>query len=93
MFHNCVSLQKLNLSKFNTSKTKAMYEMFAGCKSITELDLSNFNIRNSCNLSSMFTKFSSNGVVRINQKAKKAIENNGGSDSSYVKHWEIVDEK
>jgi surface protein len=46
MFCGCDKLKELNLSSFNTSKTKNMCFMFGFCAGLKELDLSNFVILN-----------------------------------------------
>ena len=43
MFSSCINLEKLNISKFDTSKVIYMSYMFSYCKSLTSLDLLNFN--------------------------------------------------
>ena len=53
MFNDCVSLESLDLSHFNTSKVTNMYGMFWSVP-LTTLDLSTFNTSNVTNMASMF---------------------------------------
>ena len=50
MFYNCRSLEKLNLSNFNTNNIKDKNKIFWGCSSLKELQmpnsLKNFFIKN-----------------------------------------------
>ena len=64
MFMNCLSLTKINLSKFNTQNVTNMRSMFGGCTSLTNINLSNFNTQNVTNMMSMFNGCSS--LVNIN---------------------------
>lgn len=59
MFQNCTSLEKLNLSSFDTSKVYDMSDMFNGCTSLISLDLSNFNTSCLSSIGGMFTNCSS----------------------------------
>lgn len=43
MFHNCESLEALDLSTFNTENVTNMFGMFDSCKSLKSLNLSSFN--------------------------------------------------
>ena len=43
MFNKCSSLQRLNLSNFNTNNVTNMSYMFNECRSLKELDISYFN--------------------------------------------------
>ena len=54
MFHYCISLTSLNVSKFNTLKVTNMIAMFWCCKSLTSLDVSNFNTQNVIYMGDMF---------------------------------------
>ena len=54
MFHDWSSLQKLNLSSFNTHNVTDMSGMFHGCLSLTKLDIFNFNINGEIDMSYIF---------------------------------------
>ena len=43
MFYDCTSLEKIDLSSFDTSRVTNMHAMFYDCVSLKSLDLSNFN--------------------------------------------------
>ena len=44
MFYHCESLQKLDLSSFNTDNVLRMKNMFYCCKSLKNLDISHFSV-------------------------------------------------
>ena len=54
MFCGCSSLNKLNLSNFNTQNVTNMACMFSDCCSLTNLNLSNFNTQNVTNMRCLF---------------------------------------
>ncbi|WP_290776086.1 BspA family leucine-rich repeat surface protein [Anaerofustis sp.] len=54
MFCECRSLEKLDLSNFDTGKVKTMEDMFRGAYKIESLDLSSFNTENVENMRFMF---------------------------------------
>ena len=54
MFSNCKSLNKLNLSNFNTNKVKNMNKMFENCESLIKLNISNFKINRETKTLNMF---------------------------------------
>ena len=54
MLYNCLSLNTLNLSNFDTSNVKGMDKMFYNCILITSLDLSNFNTSQVQKMNNMF---------------------------------------
>ena len=54
MFNNCISLQEVDLSEFDTSKVTNMSGMFLNNKSLSKLDLSNFDTSKVTDMSSMF---------------------------------------
>ena len=55
MFQNCLSLAKIDVSHFDTSKVTDMSYMFYGLYyNLTSLDVSNFDTRNVTGMSSMF---------------------------------------
>ena len=59
MFKGCSSLKELNLSNFNTSKTKDMRFLFENCSSLKKLNLSNFNVGYASDTKGMFEGCSS----------------------------------
>ena len=72
-FENCTSLDKVNLTHFDSSKVATMDHMFYNCKSLTSLDFSEFNLENLVNSSFMFCgcikiteiKFNNNSLTKI----------------------------
>ena len=54
MFDECSSLNKLNVSNFNTNNVGNMSYMFYNCSSLKELNLSNFNTSNAIDIKGMF---------------------------------------
>ena len=42
MFNQCMSLESLTLSNFNTSKVRSAYFMFGWCRALKDLDISSF---------------------------------------------------
>ena len=54
MFSNCKSLNKLNLSNFNTNKVEYMNNMFENCESLIKLNISNFKINKETENEKMF---------------------------------------
>lgn len=54
MFHDCTSLQTLDLSSWNTENVTSMNGMFRGCTSLQTLDLSSFNTGKVNGMSYMF---------------------------------------
>ena len=55
MFRDCVRLEELDLSGWNTSNVKSMNAMFAGCSGLKKLDLSPFDTSSVTNMASMFS--------------------------------------
>lgn len=54
MFHQCSSLESLDLSSFNTSNVTDMSQMFSYCSMLKELNVSSFDTRNVTNMHTMF---------------------------------------
>ncbi|WP_236994500.1 BspA family leucine-rich repeat surface protein, partial [Listeria monocytogenes] len=54
MFDGCASLEKLDVSNFDTSSVTNMSVMFNDCASLEELDVSNFDMSSVTNMSYMF---------------------------------------
>ena len=54
MFYECICLENLDLSKFDTKKVTYMRNMFYNCTSLTNLDVSGFNTTKVTNFDSMF---------------------------------------
>lgn len=56
MFYNCISLESINVSKWNTAKAGTMHEMFAGCEKLIHIDgIENWNVKKLRNTSRMFS--------------------------------------
>jgi surface protein len=54
MFYYCTSMEKLNLSSFNTSNVIYMSDMFRNCESLIELDISSFDTSKATTMNGMF---------------------------------------
>ena len=54
MFSDCLELENLDLSNFNTLNVTNMQGMFNECNELKYLDLSNFNTSNVSNFKQMF---------------------------------------
>ena len=54
MFYECICLENLDLSKFDTKKVTNMRNMFYNCQKLKTLDLSNFETDMVTNMESMF---------------------------------------
>ena len=54
MFSDIISLKKIDVSDFDTSKVTNMNEMFSGCESLKNLNLSSFDTSNVEDMSGMF---------------------------------------
>ena len=74
MFLSCRSLQKLDLSNFNTSKVTYMHNMFNGCNSLESLDLSNFVISEETEISDMFVGCDSLKTVIMRNCSDETVE-------------------
>ncbi|HAV1280271.1 TPA: BspA family leucine-rich repeat surface protein, partial [Listeria monocytogenes] len=54
MFQNCTSLEKLDISNFDTSSVTVMNYMFQNCTSLEEQDVSNFDTSSVTDMQGMF---------------------------------------
>ena len=54
LFRDNTTLQKLDLSDWDTSNVTSMYAMFNGCTALTSLDISNFDTTNVTGMAVMF---------------------------------------
>ena len=54
MFCKCRSLQKIDVSGFNTTFVTNMRQMFCGCRVLEEIDVSHFDTSNVTDISQMF---------------------------------------
>lgn len=57
--HKMSNFTSIDLSGFNTSQVKSMFNMFSGMSNLTSLDLSNFETSNVTEMNSMFSDVSS----------------------------------
>ena len=66
MFFQCNSLEKLNVSSFDTSNVESMAEMFAECESLGELDVNHFDTSKIENMTSFseYTKLPDNVALK-----------------------------
>ena len=78
LFFNCSNLVELNLSNFNTNKTKDMFCMFSFCSNLKDIKISlNFNIEKVDNLDGMFLDCININLDKIifNNNTKLGIKN------------------
>ena len=68
MFNNCSSLNKLNLSSFDTNKVRNMSYMFAYCSSLKELDLSSFKAKYEFYIFHMFDSINKSCKLKCNEE-------------------------
>ena len=73
MFFDCISLESLNLSNFNTENVTNMSGMFHNCSSLEKLDLSKFDTSNVTDMSFMFYKCSSLESINLSQCETKNV--------------------
>ena len=73
MFYKCSSLQKLNLSNFNTNNVTNMRGMFYKCSSVKELIISNFNINNVTDMLYMLDDCSDELIKKIREQNNNLI--------------------
>ena len=59
LFDNCISLEELDLSNFDTGDTEYMSYMFNNCTSLTSLNVKGFNTRKVKEMERMFYACSS----------------------------------
>ena len=59
MFSGCTSLCDLNISKFDTSNTITMTNMFHNCSKLSSIDLSHFETEFVIDMSYMFSDLAS----------------------------------
>ena len=45
MFYNCKNIEKIDLSKFDSSNVVNMERMFCNCKNLETINLSNFETK------------------------------------------------
>ena len=77
MFDGCLSLEKLELSKFNTNNVTDMYSMFSVCSKLKKLNLSSFNTDKVTDMRYMFCRCYSLedlNIHNINTKNAKTID-------------------
>lgn len=66
MFHTCLELRELDLSKWNVSKVNSMNRMFYSCEKLTSLNIDNWNTVSLNNMSEMFCGCKSLRELHIN---------------------------
>ena len=66
MFCKCSSLERINLSSFNTNNVRNMKGMFFGCHSLEDLDISNFIINNATDKIQLFEGCNEEIIKKIN---------------------------
>ena len=55
MFHSCLELNEIDLSKLNTTNVSDMSSMFENCSGLKSIDLSSLDTKNVTNMESMFS--------------------------------------
>ena len=73
MFSCCESVEKLDLSSFDTHNVSDMSFMFDSCDSIEELDLSSFDTNNVKDIEDIFSYCSSLKTIRVGSNWKKEL--------------------
>jgi surface protein len=73
MFYNCISLNKLELSNFDTNFVTDMRYMFSSCKSISYLNLTSFNTLNCKSFLNMFSETNDMNVTINKQNNSQLI--------------------
>ena len=66
MFHNCMSLNNLDLISFNTPNIINIQGLFSGCSSLALLDMSNFNTSITKDISEAFNGINKQGKITYN---------------------------
>ena len=57
MFHNCIKLEYIDATKFNTAKVTDIHSMFNGCSSLKGVDFSeNFIINEGVEIKWIFSR-------------------------------------
>ena len=75
MFSNCISIQSLNLSSFNTSSVTNMINMFNSCYSLQYLNLISFNTSAVTNMANMFNSCYSLQSINLSSFNTAAVTN------------------
>ena len=79
MFHDCESLNTLNISNFDTSNVRNMQCMFMLCTELTSLDLSGFDTKNVTNMKQMFMQ-----CTKITNLNVSKFDTRNVTDMSYM---------
>ena len=79
MFSECISLETIDLSKFNTNKVTEIGGMFSNCYSLESLDLSKFDTSNAIGMTWMF-----NGCRSLTSLDLSSFNTNQVTDMSYM---------
>ena len=74
-FENCISLQELNLSSFNTTRLLSMINCFKNTESLIELDIRNFIFNESLNITGAFDSLGKNTSLYINEDYSNIFNN------------------
>ena len=73
MFSECTSIEKLDLSNFNTINVTDMSYMFSRCYALKELNISNFNTNKVISMDCMFNQCPEKFKKKI--KSEKKFKN------------------
>ena len=65
MFFDCLILESLDVSHFDTSQVVDMYGMFGNCGSLASLDVSHFNTSQVSNMQDMFYECKSLKILDV----------------------------
>ena len=85
MFMWCTSLEKLNLSNFNTSQVTNMTNMFYLCRSLTSLDFRNATFDKVTSYTSMFGSTPSTiNIITKDATTKSWLEDKLGGSGTVV---------
>ena len=80
LFYDCINLEFIDLSSFNTNNVIDMSYMFKSCKGLKYLDISNFTPNNIITIYSMFSEMDS--LIYLNMYSFE-INNQTNTDSSF----------
>ena len=79
MFWNCISLEYLDVSSFDTSQCTSFGHMFYNCKSLLSLDISNFDFSKGKKFDNMF-----NGCEKLTSINLNNFDTSSADDLSYM---------
>ena len=79
MFYNCLNLQSLDVSSFDTRKATNMRSMFYNCVNLSSLDVSNFDTSNVTDMKWMFLN-----CINLSSLDVSSFDTSNVTDMSYM---------